>query len=77
MYAPSFFERIQTDIPLLQIKDNILTLWGQYSIVGRAIVVHAGEDDLGKGGNDGSLKTGNAGKRVACCTIYLTNNPSK
>lgn len=55
--------------------DNILTLWGQYSIVGRAIVVHAQEDDLGQGGNEDSLKTGNAGGRVACCTIYLTRKP--
>uniref|UniRef100_G4XHW2 Superoxide dismutase [Cu-Zn] n=1 Tax=Eriocheir sinensis TaxID=95602 RepID=G4XHW2_ERISI len=58
------------------IVDNVLSLWGQYSIVGRAIVVHAGEDDLGLGKNDGSLKTGNAGGRVACCTIYLTSKPA-
>lgn len=57
-------------------QDNVLSLWGQYSIVGRAIVVHAGEDDLGLGNNDGSLKTGNAGGRVACCTIYLTSKPA-
>jgi len=39
------------------------------NIMGRAIVVHAGEDDLGTGGDEGSLATGNAGGRVACCII--------
>nr|WCF44282.1 copper/zinc superoxide dismutase [Portunus pelagicus] len=57
------------------ITDKVLTLSGQYSIVGRAIVVHEGEDDLGLGGDSGSLKTGNAGGRVACCTLYLSAAP--
>jgi len=38
-------------------------------IIGKAIVIHAGEDDLGLGGDEGSLKTGNAGDRVGCCLI--------
>jgi len=44
-------------------------LEGERSLVGRAVVLHAGTDDLGKGGNEGSRKTGNAGSRLACCTL--------
>ncbi|VDM44030.1 unnamed protein product, partial [Toxocara canis] len=44
-------------------------LSGPFSIFGRAIVVHAMQDDLGLGGVPASLTTGNAGARVACGII--------
>jgi Cu-Zn family superoxide dismutase len=52
-------------------------LTGERSVVGRAVVIHSDEDDLGQGGNDESLKTGNAGDRLACGVITLKENIEK
>ena len=51
-----------------------IDLVGEYSVVGRAFVLHQDEDDLGNGGDDESLKTGNAGDRVACGVIRLAES---
>ena len=62
----------------------MLTLYGDQSIIGRTVVIHEGADDLGLGGLDSngnvidqkvhqeSLKTGNAGGRMACAIIGLS-----
>ena len=55
----------------INILDHLLTLYGPFSIVGRSLMLHAGKDDLGRGGDDGSLATGNAGGRIGCCVIGL------
>ncbi|XP_038608729.1 extracellular superoxide dismutase [Cu-Zn] isoform X2 [Tachyglossus aculeatus] len=53
-------------------RTNLLaSLFGPYSILGRSVVVHEREDDLGRGGNKGSQEHGNAGKRLACCVIGI------
>ncbi|KAL5580126.1 hypothetical protein UlMin_012568 [Ulmus minor] len=54
------------------IVDEQIPLTGPNAVVGRAFVVHELEDDLGKGGHELSLSTGNAGGRLACGVIGLT-----
>jgi Cu-Zn family superoxide dismutase len=51
--------------------DNLIKLKGEYSVMGRSIVIHKGKDDLGLGDNEDSKKTGNSGKRIACGLIGL------
>ena len=56
---------------LVEIKDSMIQLAGPDSIIGRTVVVHADPDDLGKGGHELSLATGNAGARIACGIIGI------
>ncbi|XP_063686258.1 uncharacterized protein LOC134820012 [Bolinopsis microptera] len=51
------------------VEEDRFALEGENSLRGRAVVLHAGTDDLGLGGDNGSRKTGNAGSRLACCTL--------
>lgn len=50
-------------------RTGAFTLKDQNSVIGRAIVVHAKRDDLGKGGDAASLANGNSGVRIGCCEI--------
>lgn len=52
-------------------SDSVISLFGAKSIIGRAIVLHAEVDDLGKTDHPDSTKTGNAGGRLACGVIGI------
>ncbi|XP_022248726.1 superoxide dismutase [Cu-Zn]-like [Limulus polyphemus] len=52
--------------------DKLLSLYGPLTILGRAVVVHANQDDLGRGGHELSKISGNAGGRVACGVIGIS-----
>merc|ERR1719244_1835236 len=56
-------------VAVVAIRDPQVKLSGETSVIGRAIVVHEGTDDLGLGGEDDSLTTGHAGGRAGCCII--------
>jgi len=55
----------------VDITDSFISLIGEDSILGRTMVIHADQDDLGKGGHELSKATGNAGARSACGVIGI------
>ncbi len=59
-------------VATLDIKNNLVKLTGQTSVVGRTLVIHEKPDDLGRGVGalkETSQKVGNAGKRLMCGVI--------
>ena len=58
--------------------DDCIRLRGtKCNILGRGLILHEKEDDLEEG-DDESLRTGNAGKRIACAVIvYAKDNFKK
>lgn len=55
----------------IDITDKAISLSGDLSILGRTVVIHADQDDLGRGGHELSKTTGNAGGRLACGVIGI------
>nr|UYG55615.1 superoxide dismutase 3 [Geocoris pallidipennis] len=56
-------------------SDHLISLTGPHSVVGRGLVIHAGKDDFGRGGDKESLRTGNSGGRVACGVVSWAQPP--
>ena len=58
-------------------NDELIQLQGEHSIIGRSLIVHKNTDDCGQGQGEQrqeSLKTGNAGARIACAVIGYAKN---
>ncbi|CAH2074612.1 unnamed protein product, partial [Iphiclides podalirius] len=58
-------------VSVLDYVDSVICLTGEYSIIGRAVVLHEKSDDFGRSAHPDSKKTGNAGGRVACGVIGI------
>ena len=57
---------------IVKISDRLVKLIGPQSVIGRSLVVAKREDDMGKGGHETSLRTGNAGEPVAWGVIGIS-----
>uniref|UniRef100_UPI001CB93F5F superoxide dismutase [Cu-Zn] 2 n=1 Tax=Erigeron canadensis TaxID=72917 RepID=UPI001CB93F5F len=64
----------QDGVAEVSIEDKNIPLSGKHSILGRAVVIHADSDDLGRGNHELSKTTGNAGARVGCGVIGLQSS---
>ncbi|KDO20930.1 copper/zinc superoxide dismutase [Saprolegnia parasitica CBS 223.65] len=56
----------------VHVEDALLKLIGPHSVIGRSLVIHENEDDLGKGGHELSLQNGNAGPIKAFGVIGIS-----
>jgi len=55
----------------VNITDNVVTLMGEHSVIGRTLAVCEGVDDLGRGEHELSLTSGNSGACLACGVIGI------
>ena len=62
-------EAANDGVASIDLLDKVIKLDGPNSIVGRAVVCHQDDDDLGRGGHQDSKTTGHAGARIACGVI--------
>jgi Cu-Zn family superoxide dismutase len=63
----------------ITVNDQLMSLYyeGEFSPIGRGVVIHERQDDLGRGNAPSSKTVGNAGGRLACGNLILTGgNPT-
>lgn len=53
----------------IDLTSYLIRLTGQFSVIGRGLIIHAGEDDLGLGTFKDSKTTGHSGARICCAAI--------
>ncbi|ABF50351.1 sod [Antheraea pernyi nucleopolyhedrovirus] len=58
-----------TALTPVDMSDNVISLYGPLSILGRSLVVHVDRDDLGLTDHPLSKITGNSGGRLGCGII--------
>jgi Cu-Zn family superoxide dismutase len=64
-----------TALTEINIIDNVMSLYGPHSILGRSLVVHTDPDDLGLTDHPLSKTTGNSGGRLGCGIIGACKPP--
>ncbi len=73
-YGIGNIEADESGVANVNIEDRLVKLIGPHSIIGRSIVIKSGEDDLGRGGHEYSLSTGNSGQRVAGGVVGIASS---
>jgi Cu-Zn family superoxide dismutase len=58
----------------VNIEDRQVKLIGPHSVIGRSIIVKTDMDDLGRGGHEYSLSTGNSGTRAGAGVIGIASS---
>eukprot|EP00934_Nitzschia_sp_Nitz4_P005192 Nitzschia sp. Nitz4//scaffold191_size41780//29632//30214//NITZ4_007473-RA/size41780-processed-gene-0.73-mRNA-1//1//CDS//3329540199//5182//frame0 len=64
-------EADESGVAIVNFQDKLVKLFGPHSVIGRSLVICAGEDDTGRGGQESSLENGNAGPRIAFGVIGI------
>jgi Cu-Zn family superoxide dismutase len=67
-------EADEDGVASISLEDRQVKLIGPHSIIGRCILVKSNEDDLGRGGHEYSLSTGNSGQRVAGGVVGIASS---
>lgn len=58
-------------VAVINLTDSKISLNGPNAVIGRSLVIHDNPDDLGRGSDNESKKTGNTGPAVACGIIGI------